>query len=53
MTAEIGGGAAFGEDDAVDAGAVGGAEEGAEIVGVFYAVEGEQELWCRRDRLGR
>ena len=35
---------AFGEDDTVDAGAVGGAEESAEVVGVFYAVEGEEEF---------
>lgn len=33
-----GGGAALGEEDAVDAGAVGRAEEGAEVVGVFYTV---------------
>ena len=39
-----GGRSAFGEDDAVDAGAVGRAEEGAEVVGVFYAVEGEEKL---------
>jgi hypothetical protein len=32
------GGAAFGEDDAVDAGTVGRAEERAEVVGVFYSV---------------
>ena len=38
-----GGGAALGEDDAVDTGSVGGAEEGAEVVGVFDAVEGEEE----------
>jgi hypothetical protein len=38
-----GGGAAFGEDDSVDACAVGGAEEGAEVVGIFDAVEGEEE----------
>jgi hypothetical protein len=37
------GGAALGEEDAVDAGAVGGAEESAEIVGVFYAVECEKK----------
>ena len=37
------GGAAFGEKDAGDAGAVGGAEESAEVVGVFDAVEGEEE----------
>ena len=39
-----GGGAALGEDDAVDARAVGGAEEGAEIVGVFDAVEREEKM---------
>ncbi len=38
-----GGGAALGEDDAVDTGSVGGAEESAEVVGVFDAVEGEEE----------
>jgi hypothetical protein len=38
------GGAAFGEDDAVDAGAVGRAEKGAEVVGIFYAVQGEEEF---------
>jgi hypothetical protein len=37
------GGAALGEEDAVDAGAVGGAKEGAEVVGVFDAIEGEEE----------
>ena len=47
MTRGEGGGAALGEDDAVDAGAVGGAEEGAEVVGVFYAVEGEEERGSR------
>ncbi len=41
-----GGGAAFGQDDAVDAGAVGGAEQRAEVVGVFDAVEGEEEAVC-------
>ena len=39
-----GGGAAFGEDDAVDTGSVGGAEEGAEVVGIFDAVEGEKKI---------
>jgi len=38
-----GSGAAFGEDDAVDSGSVGGAEESAEIVRVFDAIEGEEE----------
>jgi hypothetical protein len=38
------GGTAVGEDDAVDAGAVGGAQERAEVVGVFDAVEGEEEV---------
>ncbi len=36
-------GAALGNDDAVYSCAVGGAEEGTEVVGVFYAVEGEEE----------
>ena len=39
-------GAALGEDDAVDAGAVGYAEESAEILRVFDAVEGEEEAGC-------
>jgi hypothetical protein len=38
-----GGGTALGEDDAVDARAVGYAEQSAEVLGVFYAVEGEQQ----------
>ena len=37
------GGAAFGKEDAVDACAVGRAEESAEVVRVFDAVEGEEE----------
>jgi hypothetical protein len=36
-------GAALGEDDAVDAGAVGYAEQRAEVLRVFDAVEGEQQ----------
>ncbi len=35
--------ATLGDDDAVDSGAVGGAEESAEVVGIFDAVEGEEE----------
>jgi len=38
-----GGGAALGDDDAVDAGTVGGAEEGTEVVGIFDPVEGKEE----------
>jgi hypothetical protein len=38
-----GGGTALGEDDAVDAGSVGYAEKGAEVLRVFNAVEGEDE----------
>jgi hypothetical protein len=38
-----GGGAALGEEDTVDSGAVRCAEKGAEVVGVFDAVEGEEE----------
>ena len=38
-----GGAAALGEEDAVYAGSVRGAQEGAEVVGVFDAVEGEEE----------
>jgi hypothetical protein len=37
------GGAAFGDDDAVDAGTLGAAEESAEILRIFDAVEGEDE----------
>jgi hypothetical protein len=40
------GGAALGKDDAVDAGAVGGAKERAQVVGIFYAVEGEEEAFA-------
>ena len=36
-------GAAFGEDNSVDSGAIGGADESAEIVWVFDAIEGEEE----------
>ena len=39
---------AFGKNDAVDAGSVGRAEEGAEVVGIFYAVEGEEEFGTGR-----
>jgi hypothetical protein len=47
-------GAAFGEQDAIDAGAVGYAEQRAEILRVFNAVEGEQETGCAGEgRLGR
>jgi hypothetical protein len=38
-----GSGAALGEEDAVDTGAIGHAEESAEILRVFDAVEGEDE----------
>jgi len=38
-----GSGAALGHDDGIDSGAVGGAKERAEILGVFHAVEGEDE----------
>jgi hypothetical protein len=38
-----GGGAAFGEEDTIDAGTVGGSEQGSEIVGVFDAVESKEE----------
>ncbi len=38
-----GGGAALGEDDAIDAGAVGHAEERAEVLGIFDAIEGEEQ----------
>ena len=38
-----GSGAALGKDDAVDTGSVCGAQERAEVLGVFDSVEGEQE----------
>jgi hypothetical protein len=38
-----GGGTALGQEDAIDAGAVGGSQQGSEVVGVFDAVEGEEE----------
>jgi len=37
------GGAPLGDNDAVDSGTVGGAKERTEVVGVFDAVEGEEE----------
>ena len=48
-----GGGTAFGEDDAVYSGAVGYAKEGAEVLGVFYAVKGEDETGKARAGGGR
>ena len=44
-------GAAFGEDDAVHSGAVGYAQQRAEVLRVLYAVEGEQQ--AGRAGLGR
>lgn len=38
-----GGGASLGKDDAIDACAVGGSQECAEVLGIFDPVEGEQE----------
>ena len=38
-----GGGTALGEEDAVDTGTIRGPEKGTEVVGVFDAVEGEEE----------
>ena len=38
-----GSGSALGQDDAVDAGTVGGSEQRSEVVGVFDTVEGEEE----------
>ena len=38
-----GGGAAFGEEDAIDAGGFGGAEQSAEVLRVLDAVEGEKQ----------
>jgi hypothetical protein len=46
------GGAALGEDDAIDAGAVGYAEERAEILRVFDTVEGEKETGRTGFRVG-
>ena len=47
------GGAAFGEDDAIDACAVGYAEKSAEVLRVFYAVECEEQAMgaVRRGRV--
>ena len=42
-----GGGTAFGKEDAVDSGSFGGAEDGSEVLGVFDAVEGEDEAGFR------
>ena len=39
-----GGGAAFGEEDAIDTGSFGRTEERAEVLGVFDAVEREEEM---------
>jgi hypothetical protein len=48
------GGAALGEQDAIDAGAVGYAEQSAEVLGVFDSVEGEKEASrAGEGRLGR
>jgi RNA polymerase sigma-70 factor (ECF subfamily) len=44
-----GGGAALGGDDAVDAGTVGGTQQGAEVLRVFDAIEREQESVFARD----
>ena len=47
-------GTALGEDDAVHAGAIGYAEQGAEVLRVFDAVEGEQQagsVWAVARRL--
>lgn len=38
-----GSGAALGEEDAVDAGAFGGAQERAQVLGIFDTIEGEDE----------
>jgi hypothetical protein len=42
-----GGGATLSKDDSIDCGGVGGAEERAEVLGVFDAVEGEEEAGLR------
>jgi hypothetical protein len=42
-----GGGAAFGEEDAVDSRSFGGAEDGAEVLGIFDTVEGQDEAGFR------
>ena len=41
------GGTALSEDNAVDTGSVGNAEESAEILRIFNAVEGEEQAWLR------
>jgi hypothetical protein len=47
-----GGRAALGDDDAVDTGSVGGAEEGSEVVRVFDAVEGKKKSMLAGGRGG-
>ena len=47
-----GSGPAFGDDDAIDAGAIGGAEQGAEVVGVFDAVQHQKEAAAGLAMLG-
>jgi hypothetical protein len=42
-----GGGAALGEDNSVDAGSVGHTKKRAQILGIFDAVEGQQEAGSR------
>ncbi len=43
-------GAALGEDHAIHAGAVGHTEQGAEILGIFDAIEGEEKACAGRKR---
>ena len=42
-----GGGAALGEDDAVNAGSVGDAQQRAQILRIFHAIEREQKARSR------
>jgi hypothetical protein len=42
-----GGGTALGEEDAVDSGSFGGAEDGSEVLRIFNAVEGQDEAGFR------
>jgi len=41
-----GGGTAFGENDAIDPGAVGDSEQSAQVLGIFDAIQCQQEAGC-------
>jgi len=42
------GGAALGEQNAIDSGAVRHAQQGAEVLRVFHSVEGQEQAWSAR-----